>query len=130
MQRKLALILLAASTLTAASQYRYTESPSKKRFEEAARNATIKFEQTKTYKDMLYHIDQTLNAYKVQLSPKKYATATADHLIDNGFAVTEIRLYTATDSAIIIIYVPVNGTKNDEVKQSIKNVLDKWNPEN
>ena len=121
MQRKLAIILLAASTLTAASQNRFTE---------AARNATIKFEQTQTYKDMLYHIDQTLNAYKVQLSPKKYATATADHLIDNGFAVTEIRLYTATDSDIIIFYVPVKGTKNDEVKQSIKNVLDKWNPEN
>lgn len=78
---------------------------------------------------MLYKIFETLNKYAIELSPKCHATPLADHLIENGFAVTEIRLYTATDSAIIIIYVPVKGTKNDEVKQSIKNVLDRWNPE-
>lgn len=131
MQRKLAIVLLAASTLTAASQYRYTESPSKKRFEEAARNATIKFEQTQKYKDMQYHIEQEVNNFAVHLSPKKHATATADYLLDQGFHVTQIIMYTATDSAIIIIYVSKRGTKNaDVIKEQIRKVLEPWNPEN
>lgn len=79
---------------------------------------------------MLYKIFETLNKYAIELSPKCHATQLADYLIENKISVLEVRLYTATDSAIIFIYVPVKGTKNDQVKQSIKNVLDKWNPEN
>lgn len=80
---------------------------------------------------MEFHIEQELNHYAVHLSPKTHATATADYLIEKGFAVTQVIIYTATDSAIIVIYVPKRGKKNaEEVKEKIRKVLEPWNPEN
>ena len=99
------------------------------RFTVACQKADSLFNLTKRHQEMECYINQTLNNYAVHMSPKKHATATADYLLDNGFAVTQIIMYTATDSAIIIIYVPGKGTKNAEtVKAKIKATLEKWNP--
>lgn len=63
---------------------------------------------------MLYQINRTLNNFTVQVSPRSAVCPLADYLAEKGWAVPEVRLYSGTNSGVIILYRITHSKEEDE----------------
>lgn len=68
---------------------------------------------------MQYRTSQTLKAYTVDLSPARAAIPMADALCDEGWTVSEVRIYPRMDQAKIIIQSLTAPGHAEEVRRAI-----------